>query len=272
MAYRCKTLITTEKEVASNEKRLSICLWSNGFSFSEVSTSGHLLTFGEAEGEHPHSMTEVMSAVKSFFSSVGIRPLGYAGIGLVVLSDNSTWVPDELYSSAANRQYLRLVGCEATSILTSHSQELASTAVFTADDALVTAFKVALPGLTVINQHVRLASASLSQRSKMHPVLLAHWRGKRVDFAAYRDGRYIFGNTLQADNDNEALYHTVEILKTYSLEGAGTELLLCGEVDRSRFALMSPYFPTASLYNGEFASFLNPEFKKLHTYRHALIL
>ena len=48
--YRCKSLIVTEKEFASSEKRLSICLRSNGFSFSEVTLSGVLLTFGEAEG------------------------------------------------------------------------------------------------------------------------------------------------------------------------------------------------------------------------------
>ena len=64
--YRCKTLIVTEKEFPSSEKRLSICLRPNGFSFSEVTLSGVLLTFGEAEGQHATSMTSIMADVKAF--------------------------------------------------------------------------------------------------------------------------------------------------------------------------------------------------------------
>lgn len=270
--YRCKTLIVTDKEFASGEKRLSICLRSNGFSFSEVTLSGVLLTFGEAEGDHATSMTAVMADVKAFFSSVGIRPLGYASMELVVLSNESVWVPDELYSPSANRQYLKLVGSRATTIMTAPCRFLASTAVFEAPDALITAFKVSLPGLLVVNQHVKLASIGLEKRSEQHPLLLTHWRDNVIDFAAFREGRYIYGNTVPFASDNEAQFHTVEVLKSFGLENANTELLMCGDVGRERFALLRPYFPAASLYTGVHGSFLNPAFKTLHTYKNALIL
>ncbi len=270
--YRCKTLIVTEKETASSEKRLSICLRSNGFSFSEVSLSGVLLTFGEAEGIHAGSMTVAMADVKAFFASVGIRPLGYAAMELVVLSDHSTWVPDELYSPSAHRQYLKLVGSDATTIMATPCKKLGATAVYAASDAIATAFKVALPGLVVMNQHVKLASVGLERRSQDHPLLLAHWREGVIDFAAFRDGRYIYGNTVAYSSDSEAQFHTIEVLKSFGLENNGTELLMCGEVGRERFALLRPYFPQATLFTGLHTSFLNPAFKTLHTYRNALIL
>lgn len=270
--YSCKTLIATEKEFASQEKRLSICLRPNGFSFSEVSFSNVLLTFGEADGAHGTSMTGVIADLKAFFNSVGISPLGYGSLQLVILSDESTWVPDELYSPTANHQYLKLVGSEAVSIMTASCPALGSTAVFAASDTLAMAFKISLPGLSVVNQHVRLASIGLEKRSAAHPVLLTHWRDHVIDYAAYRDGRYIFGNTIPCSDDNEALFHTVEVMKSYGLENAGTELLMCGDVDRERFALLRPYFPSASLYNGTHTSYLNPGFKTLHTYKNALIL
>ncbi len=272
MSYSCKTLIATGNEVAAHEKRLSICLRVDGFSFSELGTSGVLLTFGEAEGRHATSMTTVIAEVKTFFASVGIRPLGYASIELILLSDHSTWVPDELYTPAANRQYLKLVGSDATAIIASPCPSLKSTAVYAADDALATAFKVAIPGAKVINQHVRLASQPFCSRSKGHPVLLAHWRQGRVDFAVYRDGVYHFGNTIAYANDSEALFHTVEIIKSFGLEASDTELLMCGDATRERFSLLRPYFPTANLFTGHHTSFINPAFKTLHTYRHALIL
>lgn len=270
--YRCKTLIVTEKEFASSEKRLSICLRSNGFSFSEVTLSGVLLTFGEAEGAHATSMTGVMADVKAFFASVGIRPIGYALMELVVLSDESVWVPDELYAPSANRQYLKLVGSAATNVMAAPCPQLASTAVYVASDALATAFKVALPGLSVVNQHVKLASMGIERRSMQHPLLVTHWREGVIDFAAFRDGHYIYGNTVACASDSEAQFHTVEVLKSFGLENADTELLMCGEVGRERFALLRPYFPVASLYTGAHTSYLNPAFKTLHTYKNALIL
>ena len=42
--YTCKTLIATEGDHVSQEKRLSICLEANGFSFSETTPTGKLLT------------------------------------------------------------------------------------------------------------------------------------------------------------------------------------------------------------------------------------
>lgn len=270
--YRCKTLIVTEKEFASSEKRLSICLRSNGFSFSEVTLSGVLLTFGEAEGVHASSMTGIMADVKAFFASVGIRPLGYASMELIVLSDENVWVPDELYTPSANRQYLKLVGSTAATVMATPCKALASTAVYVASDSLATAFKVALPGLSVVNQHVKLATLGFERRSEKHPVLVTYWREGVIDFAAFRDGRYIFGNTVRFASDSEAQFHTVEVLKSFGLENADTEMLMCGEVSRERFALLRPYFPMASLYTGSHTSFLNPAFKRLHTYKNALIL
>ena len=267
--YSSKSLIKTDNGLAPREKRLSICLGANGFSFAEVSATGQLLTFGEMEGSHAATMTETMNDVKSLFANAGIRPWGYASTELIVLSNESTWVPDELYTATANRKYLRLVGSEPATVMTCHSKALASTAVFAADEQVVTAFKVAMPGVNVINQHVKMAL--LAPRSTSHPVLLTHWREGRVDVAAFRDGRYLYGNTLAFADTNEALYHVVDVMKSYALESNTTELLMCGDVDREFFAQFRPYFPQVTLFGGNMQQ-SNPEFRKLHTYRHALIL
>lgn len=270
MSYACKSLITTANELASREKRLSICLGANGFSFTEVTPAAQLLTFGVAEGQHAATMTNVMADVKAFFAAIGIRPLGYASMELIVLSDESTWIPDELYSSVANRQYMRLVGSTPEMLMTCHSKTLNSTAIFSANEQVVMAFKVAMPGVVVMHQHAKLAT--LAPRSKDHPLIVAHWREGRVDLAAFRDGKYLYGNTLSFSNDDEAIYHTVEVMKSYDIETPATELLLCGQVDRERFNLMRPFFPKTTLFNGTITQYTNPEFRNLRTYCHALLL
>lgn len=267
--YSCKTLIATSGDAAVQDKRLSICLGANGFSFSETTSAGVLLTFGEAEGVHASGITEATREVKAFFAEVGIRPLGYKSMELIVISDESTWVPDELYSVTANRQYLKLVGSKAVSVMTCHSAALGSTAVYAANDQLAMAFKVALPGLNVINQHAKMVQ--LKERSKGHPVLFTHWRKGMVDMAACKDGRYLFGNTLRYESGDEAIFRIMEVVKSTTLEGGNTELMLCGDVDREMYGLMSPYFPKTTLYGGE-CRIEGAEFAKLRTYKYALIL
>lgn len=269
MSYACRSLVTTQGDFASHDKRLSICLKADGFSFSETTNGGVLLTLGEAVGTHAASMNDATREIKAFFAEVGVRPLGYASSELIVLTDEHTWVPDELYSSLANRQYLKLVGGNSAAVMSCACKALGSTSVYAGNEQLAMSFKVALPGLTVINQHVKMVT--LASRSQ-HPLMVTHWREGRVDVAAFRDGHCLYGNTLTFDNDDEALYRLVEVMRNSGIEGASSEMLMCGDVDRDRFARFRPYFPKTTLYAGEATHYLNEDFKRQRTYRHALIL
>ena len=271
MPYSCKTLITSANELAPREKRLSICLGADGFSFAETSTAGALVSFAVYAGPHANSINQVMTDVKSVFASLGIRPFSFSASDLIVISDENVWVPDELYTATANRKYMELVaGSNDRQLMSAHSTALASTAVFSTDEHLVTAFKVALPGINVMNQHLKMAR--LAPLSADHPVVLSHWREGRVDLAAFSEGHYLYGNTLTFANANEALYRVVDVVKCFGLESPATELLMCGDVDRERYAQFRPYFPKVTLFNGTVSHSLNPEFKRVHAYRHALIL
>lgn len=268
MPYIKKTLLTTEACDAVHDKRLSISLNADGFSFTELSAQGDLLAFGEAVGGHSASMTDATRDIKAFFSEAGIKPFGFRSMELMVQSDEHVWVPDEVFSAASMRQYLKLVGGEGRQPMSAPCRQLASTAVFSADDGLATAFKVALPSLKVINQHVRMAS--ITGLGTDHPMLLGHWRGSRVDLAAFLDGRYVYGNTVAFTDESTLRFQLLEVVRTFGLERNDTELLMCGEVNRDRFAMYRPYFPKTTLYTGQCR--VGDAFRQLHTYRHALIL
>ena len=270
MSYISKSLTTAPNALASRDKRISICLAAGGFSFAELTSDGKLLTFGEAEGAHALTMTGIMADIKAYFASVGIKPLGYARMELVVMSDNSTWVPDELYSSLSNRRYLLLQGGAGEGIATYHSEPLQSTAIFSANEQVITAFKVALPGVNIIHQHGKLSQ--LSARFSAAPTIVAHLRRGRIDMAAFSEGQYVFGNTFSFNGKNEAVYHLVEVMKSYGLESDQTELQLCGEVDRTFYTASRPYFPHVELFCVIDNDSQAAEFQMFPSYRHALLL
>lgn len=266
MSYITKTLITSETRDAVHDKRLSICLAADGFSYTELSTQGELLAFGEAKGQHAGLMTDATRDIRQFFAEVGIRPIGFRRMELMVCSDENVWVPDEVYTTAANRSYLRLVGGSGQSVLTASCRDIASTAVFSAPDTITTAFKVALPGLTITSQHVRMTGCVRISGGK--PMLLSHWRGNKVDIAAFSNGSYVYGNTLSFTDESTMAYQLVEIVRTLGLSDAA--MYMCGDVDRERFALLRPFFPRVELFTG--SCNIGPRFKNFRSYRHALLL
>lgn len=251
---------------------LALELLADGFAYAVQDAQGTLLSVGRAHGRHAATMTQVMSDVKGFFASVGIPLVGYSRMTLLVTADAAVWVPKELYDPAAGRSYLRAVGGTATSLLSAESTRLNAVSLFSSDERLVTAFKVALPGIVVTNQHVAMADRLLQRAGKQHATLMLRWDRNGIDMAATKGGHYIFGNRLSFSSKEQAIYLVVEMLRVYGLADEGCEMLLCGDVDRDIFARLQPYFPTASLYTGQHTSLGNAAMKGLHTYRHALIV
>lgn len=267
------TFITTDKEVPSYEKRLSICLRPNGFSFSIRTLDGILLTVGDTDLPVCH-LGESVKYVKDFFSERGMAAFGLKSMDLIVPSDSFVWIPEQLYDAARDRQYLKLVSRPDSSLGVYHdySPLLKSYIVFTADATLVTAFKVALPGIDVRCQHSVLANAHLMGRSRQHPLIVLCVRDGKADISAYYNGQLLLSNTQSVATQEDVLYRALEAMKQLHLETPDMELSICGNVGREIYGLLQHYFPNVSLYTGAPLRFENPQFQTLHTYRHVLIL
>lgn len=274
MLNQVTKIIKTDKAVASNQKRLSICLRPNGFSFLTATLGRELLSYGEADFDFDRPMGELTQQLKSFLADLQLSAFSFAQMQLVLCSDHFVWIPDHLYDAVRDRQYLHMVASPESSLGVYHigSSLLQSHMVFSAPSVAVTAFKVALPGVDVHCQHSVLASADLLQRSNAHPLVLMHRRTGRADFEACYNGKLLFCNTFSAADDTEALYHGLDVMKQLHLETPDMELAICGEVDRNTYAMIQYYFPNVSLYTGAPVTSEQPDLQRIPTYQHILLL
>lgn len=274
MLNQVTTLITSDKAVANNELRLSICLRSNGFSFSVTTLDQVLLTFGDVDFNLDLPLGELTQALKDFFASQGISTFGLRQAELIVPSDHFVWIPRHLHDSARNRQYLRMVSNPDSALGAYHLfvPALESYIVFTAPTSVVTAFKLAIPGIDVHCQHSALAAGTMLQRSRLHPIVMMHVRGSKADFAAFYSGQLLLSTTFEVVNDQSRLFHAIDVMKRLHLETPDMELAISGDVGREIFATLQHYFPSVSLYTGRPVTFVNPQFQTLPTYRYALLL
>lgn len=274
MADHVTSIITTDKAVAADEIRLSICLGANGFSFSMMTVGRELLTFGEAELDLHRGLGELSQSITGLFASAGIPTFGCKEVRLVVPTSYAVWVPEHLYDAGRDSQYLKMAASVASSVGVCHAycECLQSWVVFAAEAETVTAFKVAIPGVDVVCQHAVLVNETLMQRSAQHPVILMHVRDGVGDYEAFYNQRMLLSNSFVAGNNDELLYHALEVMKRLHLETPDMELAICGKVGREMYGMLQHYFPNVTLYTGLPFTYSNPEFQTLHSYRHVLFL
>ena len=274
MSYTIKSYIRSDNSVPAYEKRLSICLEPNGFSFSETTVKNDLLSLGEADYDAKAPLAEQIASLKACFGELGIQSLGYDMVELVVPARQFAWVPDHLFDATKEKQYLETVCVPEVgkAVMSDHSEMLQSHIVFGADSTLTTAMKIALPGLKVRCQHSKLACQTLADSSDMRSVMLMNLKEGYADFEVFCNHRLQLSNSFGCCNQDEALYHALNLMKTLNLEDDKMVLMLSGNADRELYSRVSRYFPNVELYTGRKLKPANPDMLKVHTYRYAEVL
>ena len=233
-----------------------------------------LLTFGETEFDLHLPTGQLASSISQFFATSSIPVFGLKEARLIVPSEHFVWVPAHLYDNAFDRQYLDMASAPGDGLCLCHAYSplLNSYMVFSAPSNVVTAFKIALPGIDVANQHLVLADDVLNGRSTQHPTILMHVREGVGDFEATYGGQLQLSNSFAATNTDELAYHALEIMKKLHLETPDMELAICGAVGRESYAILRRYFPNVTLYTGKPFTYSNPQFQQFHSYKYVLLL
>lgn len=252
MSYKVTTIITTDKAVANKEMRLSIWLRSNGFSFASI-VGDKILSLGETEFDIHRPLSELMQSVKSFMAEQNIDVFAYKETRLVIPSAHFVWMPEHLFDPLRTRQYLKMVADIDSNLGVYHTYcaHLKSYIVFSAPSELVTAFKVALPGVDVHCQHSILANETFIKQSATHPMMIMYVQDSLVDYEVMYGGQLLLSNSFAAQDDNAKLYHAIDLMKQLHIETPDMELAICGEVGREIYMLLQQYFPNVTLYTGK---------------------
>lgn len=277
--YRVNTFIGTDKEVASYEKRMSICLQSNGFSFSVTTNSGLLLAFGEVHVDMNQPMSALIGDIKAFLSEYRLYPVEFTQMRLVIDAANYVWIPASIYDASQQRRYLETVASVPSSsmVFSTRHPDLDAWLVYAADATWITAFRVALPGIDCCAKPFALLGDTLLQRAQNHPVMVAQLNEEErkgvwsVDYLVLKEGALMLSTRRRVEGVQQLLYTSLTLMKRMEIEEPGMEMLLCGAVDRDLFMQLRGYFPHLDLFNGAPHRTCNPQLSRVHAYRYAAI-
>lgn len=274
MSYSFDKLITSDKAVAQYEKRLSICLTSNGFSFSVTDILDELLSLGTVQCKTDAPMPQLLADIKGALAEAGIQSYGLKEAELVVVSRQFVWIPQHLYDATKERTYLDTL-CKVKQgygVFSDHNDLIKANIVFSADNNIVSAFRIAVPGIRIRCQHSKMVNATLLEQSDQRSLMLINLRDGESDFAIFGNKKLEISNTYDCVNFDETMYYALNLTRQFHLEDARLLVAVCGEADRERFAILGNYFPSLALYTGRPLTLPVAEMQHIHTYRHALIL
>ena len=272
MSYKINSFITSDKSVASNKKRMSICLGSNGFSFS-VRSNSDLLAIGDVECRMDSHITELVGNVKGVLCETDISPLGW-DCELIVNSRQFVWIPAEYFDPQKQRDYLDAM-CKietGMSVFATHNKTIDAWMVFSADNNIVTAFKIAMPRLKISCQHDKMVNEVLLKASDNKALLLVNVREGFSDYAVFCNNKLQLSNTFECANFDETLYHALNLTKQFHLDDVQMTAAICGKIDKESFDRFRSFVPQTALYTGLPLTLTTPELRRVHIYRYALTL
>ena len=274
MSYRINSFIKSDKEVVSYEKRLSICPKSNGFSFSVVSKNEELVALGDVDCDMNVAMAQLLATVKSAFSELGIHTFDMKETELVVAARHFVWIPMHLFDESKNRDYIEAIHKIAVgeSVFVDYNVAAGAYLVFVADSNMVSAFRIAMPGLKVRAQHSKLVNTDCLDACNMKSLMLVNMRDKEVDFDIFVNRKLQLSNTFDVANIDEMLYHAVNINKQLRLDDVPLTVAICGDVDRAIFGRLKEFFGNVVLYTGHNYQISSDALRRAPVYRYASIL
>lgn len=274
MSYKINYFIASDKDVASYEKRLSICLMSNGFSFSLTDVYDELLALGEVECNLNAPIGALLTDIRGFLAETRMQTFGLKEAELIVFSDQFVWIPQHLFDADNLRQYLDVM-CKVPmgySVFEDYNDRIKAHLVFSADNNILSAFKVAIPGIKIRCQHSKMVNPVVLDSSDQRTMMLINIRDGVTDFALFENKKLLLSNSYSCANIDETMFYALNISRQFHLEDGRLLVGVCGDIDREKFAFLKGYFADIALYTGRPLTLTVPQMQHIHTYRCALVL
>lgn len=256
------------------QKKLSICLETNGFSFTIINEKNKMFAFGDVSCAFPETLSQIIVLIKQVFTDLNVEYALMDETELIVSSNKSTWVPESLFDAKHTREYFRVLSPLEVkeTVFHCYSERLEAYSVFAYLDTIVSAFKVAIPGIKVKSQHSKMLETPLLERSRMKTLVEVYVRKKEFDVAIFSNKTFLFSNTFKYDDKLDIAYFTLLAVKKLNLNQANLELSISGKVDRDMFESMERFFPKVNLYAGSNIVFADNEMYKIPLYQYSMLL
>ncbi len=250
--FKLEYLTKTEEQIVTNESNLSICLKAGGFIFAIIDKKFHLNTVGEFAVDMSGSMTQVMTNVKTCFSSIGIHIFNFNHISVVCPTDKNTWIPYKLYDSTKNKEYLKTVCAVYSSdtVVANVSNKTNAVNIFAYPLQQYSGMKIIMPKADYVSASQVMTEYAFDVSSLMQNTLILNKRSNGCDFSIFKGNEFIISNSFAYQTAEDLIYFILYTLQQLEINTAQVNTLLTGEpYNEQELKVLKRYIKNVSYSN-----------------------
>lgn len=272
--YINNKIISDNIKTTDSQKKLSICLETNGFSFTVIDKNNKMLAFGDIACVFSETLSQIITLVKQVFANLGIEYSLMDEVELIVPSNKCTWIPESLFDTTHIREYFNVLSPLEVkeTVFYTYSEKLQAYSVFTYVDVIVSAFKVVMPGIKVRSQQSKMLDTLLLEKSRMKSIVEIYVRKKEFEIAVFDNKSLVLSNIFKYGNNSDISYLILLVLKHLNINKDAMELYISGMVDRDMFTSVERFFPKVILYVGKKVDFSDNEMYRIPLYQYSMLL
>ena len=107
--YINNQIISEGLKTSECQKKLSICLETNGVSFTIINETNKMFAFGDITCVFPETLSQIIVMIKQVFADLNREYALMDVTELIVSSNKSTWIPESLFDAKHTREYFKVL-------------------------------------------------------------------------------------------------------------------------------------------------------------------
>ena len=229
--FKLENLTQTEGTIVTNESNLSVCLTAGGFIFAIIDKKFCLKATGEFSVDLNGSIPQVMTNIKTCFSSVGIHIFNFNSIRVVCSTQRSVWVPFKLYDASKNKDYLKTVSpvYSNDTVIANVCQKLDAVNVFAYPLQQYSGMKIVMPKARYVSPSEVLAQYAFDVSSFMQNTFIMNKTSNGCGFAVFKGNTFTLSNSFTYQTADDMIYFLLYTLQQLEINTAEVNLMLSGE-------------------------------------------
>lgn len=214
-----------------SEARLSICLQTDGFSFSIIDNKYELCEMGRFKIAMDGGISNIVKAIRESFAILHITMFRFLSTTVLLPSQKQTWLPLKVYDPNQDRECLYLSsGISIAEVLCKDIlPDMDMVSLFAYPMETVSALKIVIPGAKFISTQQRLTECAYSITMEGTQTLLLNHHDDIVDMAFFRNSDFLGSSAHKIDHFSDFIYYLLFTAKHMSLNPSVADIYLSGD-------------------------------------------
>ena len=254
----------------ANKYTLSIRLATDGFCFVVAEAGTRRIVQAECISELP------WSKCSEVIKSKGLLQTDFAHVWGEIMPQQCTLMPLSFEMNDAQTQELFTLNFgEADSHLPIRTSPLAQHGIkliYRSDEEAENRMKELFPAISFVPVQQTLVTAAIRQSMKNeNQTIVVMTRAGFMDIAMAQKGNLIFINTYIQDGEEDIIFHTLNLMKNFSLGQLSTTIILAGQAEKdstivNKLKLYVTHADLATFGSSDMASDMQRKLKNQHLY------